>query len=288
MSVARNVLQKIGFLTVLAVAGLAVGLLVLEFAPDKTSIVQDRHYENANASFSFFVAGHIYPRCCGSNDYVGIHKPFKAKFDLISSIPRMTFGFLTGDTVVASTENHWRAFDEDLGPLKFPVFTAPGNHEREGDPQLLAERFGQTYRSFAHQGNLFIVLDTSLDDARITGSQLEFLKTELGAAERYSNIFIFVHHVVWWSADNSFRGVKINPRPSQMGAPNFWQDVEPLLRQARKDVYVFAGDVGGRSDHLPSYFRYDNIRLIASGMRGGSNDNFLVVTVNTDKPSRSI
>ena len=283
MSVARNVLQKIGLLTVLAVAGLAVGVLVSEIARDRASPVQDRHYNNANASFSFFVAGHIYPACCSSNDFVGIHEPFKAKFDDIGAIPRMTFGFLTGDSVIASTEKHWRAFDSDIGPLKFPIFLAPGNHEREGDQQLLVERFGQTYRSFGHEENLFIVLDTGLDDARISGPQLDFLKTALSEAERYSNIFIFLHHVVWRSEDNSFRGVKVNPLPSQMGTPNFWQDVEPLLRQARKDVYVFAGDVGGRPDHLPSFFRYDNIRLIASGMRSGSNDNFLVVTVNADQ-----
>ncbi len=283
MGVARNVLQKIGFLTVLAVTVSAVALLFFEFARDAAPLVQERHYDNANASFSFFVAGHIYADCCRDNDYVGIHAPFKAKIGDIGAIPGMSFGFLTGDAVIASTQKHWAEFDSAIAALEFPIFLAPGNHDKTGDQRYVIERFGQPFRSFVHEENLFIVLDTNLDDGRITGSQLDFLKTTLSAAGRYANVFIFVHHVIWWREDNSFRDVKINYRPSETGSPNFWQDVEPLLRRAKTDVYVFAGDVGGRSDHLPSYFRYDNIRLIASGMRGGRNDNFLVVTVNTDK-----
>ena len=235
-----------------------------------------RYFANPKASYSFFVAGHTYGAPGVNNP--GFHPPFKSKFDFIRAIPKLKLGILTGDVVYLSTEEDWDEVDDDIRSLAIPVHIAAGNHDVTNRELFLA-RYGRSYYAFEQGKDLFIVLDPNIDGLNISGPQLSFLKKTLGASKHRGNVFVFFHQVIWSNPENSFDDSHANAKASKS---NFWTDVEPLFRNIRNQVFIFAGDVGGARDHLPTFFRYDNIRLITSGMGGGENDNFLVVTVYSD------
>jgi hypothetical protein len=241
-----------------------------------SAVHQPRHFANPEASYSFIVAGHTYGNP-GANK-TGFYPPFKSRFDFIRAIPKLKLGILTGDVVYRGTDESWNEVDDEIRSLAIPIHIAAGNHDVE-NRKLFTARHGRSYYAFEQGEDVFIVLDTNIDGMNISGPQLSFLKKILGAAGRRGNVFVFFHHVIWSNPENSFDDAHANVKA---GKSNFWTEIEPLFRNIRKQVFIFAGDVGGARDHLPTFFRYDNIRLTTSGMGGGKNDNFLVVTVNSD------
>jgi hypothetical protein len=124
----------------------------------------------------------------------------------------------------------------------------------------------------------------SLDNWNISGDQLEFLVTTLDSlAPVSSNIFVFLHELIWWSPDSIFSSVVINYSPYYPGSTNFWSDIEPLFADVSNPVVFFAGDLGCCSYATPfMYYNYDNVTLIGSGMGGGEKDNFVIVDVYED------
>ena len=72
-------------------------------------------------------------------------------------------------------------------------------------------------------------------------------------------------------------------RPELLASANFETDVEPLLRATGLPTYVFAGDMGAfPSIHSFMYHESGNIHYIASGMGGGTKDNFVICRVAAD------
>lgn len=230
--------------------------------------------QESEVEYSFFVAGHIY----GNPLYpqYGIYDSLKEFIPELNNQPKMEFGFLTGDVVVKPDSLHWDSLQIELKEFNMPIFIAPGNHDRGLE---FEKRFKHHYQSFNHNEDLFILLSPT--NWNIEGEQLEFLKSNL-AKDSIRNIFIFSHELIWWAPDNKFGGVKINYTPHYPGSTNFWNTVAPLLKQTKKPVYVFAGDVGC-TDQVDAfmYYKEDNISLIASGMGGGKND--IVTIVDIDK-----
>ena len=130
-----------------------LSLVLVLFSCDKN---EDGTTEESPISYSFFIAGHTYGSPGVDND--GLHPAFKNKFDLIQSDGHIGFGVLTGDIVITGTEQNWNEVDNDIIDLGLPVYFAAGNHDMT-DRVLFESRYGQTYYSFVHQSDLFIVLD---------------------------------------------------------------------------------------------------------------------------------
>jgi hypothetical protein len=228
--------------------------------------------------YSFFIAGHTYGK--PGIDNPGLHPPFEEKFNLINS--RMVdFGVLTGDIVNVSTTPNWDEVDSSLKDLNCEKYFAVGNHDIT-DRNLYESRYGKTFFKFFHEKDLFIVLDPNLDHWNISGDQLAFLKTEIdieGPLAR--NVFVFFHQLLWWNKTNKYRNVRMNSTEDRADTINFWTDVEPLLSNLKKPVFMFAGDIGAASwsdDFM--YDSFDNITFIASGMGEGIGDNFVFVDVD--------
>lgn len=140
-------------------------------------------------SHSFFIAGHTYGSPGVDNE--GLHPAFKNKFNLIQNDESVDFGILTGDIVITGTEQNWNEVDVDLNELGLPVYFAAGNHDMT-DRALFESRHGQTYYSFVHQSDLFIVLDPNIDEWNISGDQLQFLQGVLNdEVQNINNIFVF-------------------------------------------------------------------------------------------------
>jgi hypothetical protein len=238
--------------------------------------------EDNPISYSFFVAGHTYGSPGVEN--VGVHPPFKAKFDLIRNDKTIELGVFTGDIVIMGTDQNWNEIDADIEQLGMPVHFAPGNHDTY-DRALYESRYGQPYKSFIHQSDLFIILDPNIDHWNISGDQLIFLQNTLDSnAHKVDNIFVFTHQLLWWETDNKYGKVAVNSIEGKADTTNFWTEIEPMFNALPNPIFLFAGDVG--AFHTGSEFMYDhynNVSFIASGMGGGVRDNFVIVDVHEDK-----
>ena len=253
-------------------------LVLVLFSCDKN---EDGTTEESPISYSFFIAGHTYGTPGVDND--GLHPAFKNKFDLIQSDGHIDFGVLTGDIVITGTEQNWNEVDNDIIDLGLPVYFAAGNHDVT-DRTLFESRYGQTYYSFVHQSDLFIVLDPNLDEWNISDNQLQFLENALNSeAQNVNNIFVFFHQVLWWEPDNIYQNVTLNSLAGRADTINFWNEIEPLFNGLPKPVHMFAGDVGAFNTGSEfMYHKYENITLIASGMGGNVRDNFIIIDVHED------
>ena len=249
-------------------------ILMLTYSCRKDKI----NIEPKTEAYSFFVAGHSYGS--PSNYMGGLYSPFVSKFSLINQDSTIKMGFLTGDIVKYSTPLYWDLADYDLSLLNVPTNFAVGNHDVTDLP-LYTSRYGETYYSFLFYEDLYIVLDGNLDGWRISGKQLEFLKETIESYKSISkNIFIFSSQVIY--ADT--KGVNYNSPEGKIDPLNFNTEVLPILKQTGKNVYLFAGDVGAFDWGTPLFYEQEsNITYIASGMGGGIKDNFLIVSVDTDK-----
>ena len=229
--------------------------------------------------YSFLVAGHTYG-VPGSDD-LGLHPPFKALFPQINA-NSLSFGVLTGDVVVEGTIARWDGVDADLAQLFFPVFFAVGNHDMS-NRELFVARYGPTYYSFEYHGDLFIVLDGELDACNVSGDQMAFLQEVLGSSKA-RNVFLFVHKLIWVIEGTPYYVLRaqLNGSRDYDFQGNFWTEVEPLLRGLNAQVYVVAGDIGVPWA-MPLFYEQDgNLHLVASGMGGSEEENFLIFDVDPE------
>jgi len=228
------------------------------------------------SAYSFFVAGHAYG--VPDTQELGLHPPFRGWFPEINANDRR-LGVLTGDIVIRGTPANWDEVDLDLAELDASVRFAVGNHDMT-DRALFVSRYGPTYYSFQHQRDLFIVLDSELDSCNITGDQWTFLQDTLSETDAL-NVFVFVHKLIWVAEGTPYY-VLYDYLNSPVGydfRSNFWTEVEPLFHALDAEVYVIAGDVGVPWAMSLFYDHYDNMHLIASGMGGATEENYLVFEV---------
>jgi len=230
-------------------------------------------------NYSFFVAGHTYGKP-GRTEF-GLYPEFKNKFKFINDDKNIKLGFLTGDIVRHASKKSWDAVDDDLSKLNPKIYFSRGNHD--GGLSFFEKRYGKSYKSFIQGQDLHIILDSNLGEWNITGIQLDFLKTSISDLDNVNNIFIYVHHIIWWNK-NEFYAPYMNSRDRMSDNLTFWTEIAPLLKETKKPVYIFAGDVGAFDHKNPkyqsfSYVKKENIHLITSGMGGGKKDNFIIVDV---------
>ena len=252
---------------------LFTGLIVVFLACQPSDMAID-----SALPYSFFVAGHVSGN--PANWHQGFHAPFREKLHLISKDTSLSFGFLLGDMVKNGSASNFEAVDRDIALLEKPVHIVAGNHD-VSDRQLFDQHYGPSYYMFRQNGDLFIVLDSNLDGWNIQGDQLEFFRSTLKDNPDARNIFIFVHHLLWWSKENKFSKIRINSSTGRAEMINFYSDLVPLLHEQKAPSYFFAGDVGAQATGSEfMYFQDEKITYIASGMGGGVRDNFIIINVD--------
>jgi len=231
--------------------------------------------------YSFFVAGHTY----GNPGVVieGLYPAFKDQFSIIKQEPEMKLGVFTGDVVRTATEENWDAVDIDIDSLGVPVLIAVGNHDMY-NRYMYESRYGKTYFDTIVENDLFIVLDPNISGWNISGNQLDFLSNSVSVNyKKVNNIFVFFHQLLW-KTSGRYRFQKPNSAQGKADTVNFWSEIEPIFHNLPNEVVMFAGDVGAGSWSENCMFdNYDNITLISSGMGEGDGDNFIIVTVKSDK-----
>ena len=244
-----------------------------------------------NILYSFFVAGHTYGDHIPILPYEGLDPDFKAKFNFIRKYPRMQFGVLTGDMVVSPYDRlrGWDAFDKDISKLGLPVYMAAGNHDmgvgHGPKRKLFLKRYGKTktYYKFQFKKDLFIILDSTLNNLSIVNQQLRFLGFALKKESivNIDNVFVFFHHVLWWEKlSESYGSFPINQ--PQKTRNNFFSELMPLFQNTDRPVYIFAGDVGAWNSGC-HYHKINKTHLMASGMGNSKKDNILIIAVDKNK-----
>ncbi len=268
----RRSILLIGICVILA--SLALWSVWAKFDPDDYQV--SLPFIAGAERYSFFVAGHTYG--VPEVDNPGVHPPFKALLPQLNS-SRLDFGVFTGDIVIRSTPANWDEIDADLAELTPPVHFVVGNHEMTGK-DVFVSRYGPTYYGFEHRGDLFIVLDGELNQDGIVGEQMTFLQDTLDGND-WQNVFVFVHKLIWIIEDTPYYILqsRINGTVGYNFQSNFWSEVEPLFRNLDAQVYVIAGDVGVTWAMPLFYERDGNIHLIASGMGGSKEENFVIFDV---------
>lgn len=199
------------------------------------------------AELSFVVIGHIRSN---ANDQLNPLVP--ELLEEVSAIgPDLIF--LTGDMIwgdihtttpdVEAVANSWESLDRELEALDIPVYRVPGNHDINdpGTRDLYFDRYGPLPATLDVAGARFILLNSSwipegdepTPSARpfvrgfpLQPEQIEFLESELAREPVPLKVFLFMHHLLWWSPD----------------AP-WWTDVHPTLVRGGATA-VFGGDFG--------------------------------------------
>ena len=199
---------------------------------------------------------------------------------MLRAEPDLALGILTGDIVDTPTDAAYDAVEADLKALPIPVRFVAGNHDALDSP-LFQRRYGPTYYAFRGGQDVFIVLDANLDPYNISGDQLSFLQSELQKVEPGQNVFLFSHQVLWWAPDNRFASHAPNSVEGRPARTNFFEKVVPLVDSVPGPAWMFAGDVG--ADPEVSQLHYGEIgdlRVVASGMGSGVQDNVVMVRVD--------
>jgi hypothetical protein len=256
--------------------------------------------KSAGGRFSFVVLGHV-----RGNDDGSMSPSIEPLLSRVRKLkPDMIF--LTGDMIYGGLgkphrqaeiiTQDWERLDGALAQLGIPVYRVPGNHDIN-DPatrDIYFARYGKLPQAFAHQGSRFLLLNSAhvpegseapakfrgqqayLRGKQLDSEQIDFIRKELSGNARYDNVFLFMHHTLWWHEEEA----------------SWWREVHPLLL-GRNVRAVFAGDVGPRKF---SHANRDGIHYIQSSiadikmglqrrhwrlrMIAQQFDNFLHVTVD--------
>ncbi|MEM9822192.1 MAG: hypothetical protein AAF985_14010 [Bacteroidota bacterium] len=234
-----------------------------------------------SSAYTFFVAGHTYGH--PARKAPGLHPPFVEDFAFLQKQEGLACGVFTGDIVYYSRDTFWDQVDREIADLEVPVHFAVGNHD-EGARSPFKERYGPTYYHFEQNGDLFLILNPGLKGWNIADEQLAFLRKQLSRANRYHNIFLFFHQLLWWTPDNGYRKWAPNTTVGRVPNINFWPEIMPMLYEVDRPVYCFAGDIGGNLTKVGLFADHEkNVHLLASGMGNLRDDNYLIVEVGMDK-----
>ena len=120
--------------------------------------------------YSFFIAGYTYGNPDDKDHPLGLCQPFKDKFESINKDKNIELGFLLGDIVWNSKKPiYWDAIINDISALRPKIHVARGNHD--GSLEQFESTFGKSYKSFVHKKNLYVIIDSNLDEWNISGER---------------------------------------------------------------------------------------------------------------------
>ncbi len=213
----------------------------------------------------------------------------------------------TGDVInKPGSLPQWKRFFEATGSEKI-LHVAPGNHDIRFklSREVFARFFPSQYYSFSKGDTLFVMLNTVLprQRSRITGRQLEWLRTELARSFRFK--FVFLHEPlfpalplhglnVFRKARNKLHRLFVENRVNLVVAGH-----NHIYRRSERDAvtYVVTGNTGGKLfpfglvSKNGSSFRYivatridGHYLLEARDMEGNVTDRFSVVPGKPHSP----
>ncbi len=225
-------------------------------------------------AYSILVSGHFHGSSKNTSGY-----PAKTLRENINSINNSGAALLIclGDLFLDIKNDIPIYKSSFIDKLNMPLYTAPGNHDISGD--VYEKNFGKSYYSFRVKSELYIVLNTELDDGSIEGDQLNMLKNAISYTEGIKNIFVFSHRLIWAEEHPKMDKLFTDNTRSANGN-NFQSEILPLFKKLKKGIkiYFFGGSLG----NAPSPFFYhkeNNIHYIATAIRDTPKDAMLKLDI---------
>ncbi len=244
---------------------MGLGLLLVSTA---TPLLNAR--ESGEEHFSFVVLGHV------RGDDHGKLSPLLDELLVKVRKHSPDLVFLTGDMIwgyfhkiapdADVIRRDWDRLDAALAQLGVPVYRVPGNHDIHDHitRDVYFARYGELPQAFTFRGSRFLLLNSSwvpektealplqsyehLRGKQLGSNQIEFIRKELSAKNQYDNVFLFMHHLLWWHQEEAA----------------WWRDVHPLL-VGRNVRAVFGGDFGPMKY---SHMRRDKIDYFQTSIEG--------------------
>ncbi|HET6226846.1 MAG TPA: hypothetical protein VFF27_11245 [Bacteroidia bacterium] len=237
------------------------------------------------ADYSFIVSGHFHGG--SSNQSTFPAATLLANIDSINAL-QPAFIISLGDLFTDVNEETVDHYNTSLfRKLKSPLFNAVGNHDVSNGNKY-ETLYGKSFYFFTYGKQLFLLLNTELNDGDIKGEQLELVKSALNKAKTggIKQLFIFSHRPVWAEGNPRYTNIFKDNTQSKLGAPNFEKDILPLLQQVHLPIYWFSGSMGSG----PASFFYDKnekdgITYIQTAIRDTPRDGVLRVELNQNTVS---
>jgi hypothetical protein len=264
---------------ILLVACLALGCVERTPTPSFFTPIADTsprawthlNFNNDPAHFQFAIVG----------DRTGRHRPgvFEkgiAKLNLLAP----EFVMSVGDLIEGYTKDEpeidqqWDEIESFTARLESPFFYVPGNHDISNDVQAKKwrSRFGDAYYHFVYRDVLFLCLNTSDPEQKISSQQVAFVADVLKKNANVRWTCVFMHEPLWdYKKDTG------------------WAQVEALLLD--RPYTIFAGHYHTYTKYVRHDRRYFVLATTGGGMKGhlaspelGSFDHVTWVTMTGDGP----
>lgn len=240
---------------------------------------------DTNSSYSFLVSGHFHG--ASSNKSTFPAATVLAGIDTINSL-KSSFLISLGDLFLDVNEAYINNYQKSLfRKLNMPLFNAVGNHDISNG-NLYEKIYGKTYYSFTNHSELFIVLNTELNDGSIKNEQLIFLESVLNEAksEKIKNIFIFSHRPIWSENNSRYSALFAGNTRTALGENNYDDEIKPLLLEISKSKSIYW--MSGSMADAPASFFYNkeaesNIIYIQTAIRDLPRDAVMQVNLVNGK-----
>jgi len=259
------------------------------------SPINSKYTELPGDNYSILIAGHLY----GAPQNVNSVFPSSSLLGCLEEINNLDCAFFisAGDVFRSSDErivlNYMKSFSNRLN---FPIFNAVGNHD-VGNRKLYTKYFGETYYDFIYGSELYVFLDSELDNSKIIGKQLEYFSTvllEKALRTNVKNVIVVSHKLIWAANIPKYKNI-YNHLNSNFGYETYDQFnsiIIPILKDIgkQKNVYWISGDIGC-SWSLPLFYDKDpdtGISFIATGLGDTEKDLILKLDVMDSEISMSL
>jgi hypothetical protein len=232
--------------------------------------------------YSVIVSGHFHGASNNESTYPAA--TLLSNIDTINSL-KSSFLISLGDMFIDVNEMYLKHYQKSLfNKLGIPLFNAVGNHDLSNG-NLYEKKYGKTFFSFYKGSELYIVLNTEVNDGSIKNEQLSFFKDEMQKAiqDSIKNIFIFSHRPIWAEQIKKYEKLFRDNTRSSFGKNNFSSVVFPILKNLsnKKNIYWISGSMGGG----PASFFYDkdedsHITFMQTAIRDLPRDAILLINLN--------
>jgi len=240
----------------------------LKISPNEKLNIKLSNYPVPAKSYKFGVVGDIQYSVDSGN-----------KISVDASKRELDFFIIVGDLLSLPNTEEYEWGRRLLTQFAMPAFVVMGNHEGDIDwsdgYKLFRQYFGRANYDFEHNGDLFLILDSS--EQSISESVYNYAESTV-EKNSYRNKFVFLHTPPFDQA-----GIRNNGFSSSFHAARFVN----LMQKNSVDT-TFSG-------HIHSYqdFTVSGVRTIVVGTGGGIPEEFdgvglRYIVVNVDESGVSI
>lgn len=229
---------------------------------------------------AFYVVGHAYGK---PDDGNALHSPVENYIKNLSENSLLEYGIFTGDISQYTEKDDYIYLKQLVEEKGQEIIAVPGNHDIWQNRTAFLEVFDQYYGVFEKNSCLFIMLDPMgiWDDGSmdVSAEQIEMIAKALEKQERYQNIFVFTHEVIWFEEGNerfgSFSANTIYPN-------NFKTEILPLFSNVDGQIFFISGASSWDRTGQIYYEQDGKYTYISCGVGGEVRDAVLEFYVDVD------